>query len=389
MSSTAELSLQQNAIVSGFYSKLNRKHLPSLDGLRGVAALLVVFYHFGIEFGFHPPPGYLGVLIFFVLSGFLITWLLLKEADATGTVSLGGFYLRRSLRIFPAFYGFWIFSVGVRVIAHRTVAWGAAFASFFYVSNYYYSLVPRADTFLLHTWSLANEEQFYLLWPWIFRRAKRNLPKLSVFLGFVISLIWIYRPVLKFAFHAPRNYLQYAFDCRVDALFAGCLLSILLKRKVCDRFLTVVCARPWLSLVPVALLIADTQIGDRLGPVYSQIYGFPIEIACTVVLLVQLIAFSDSLLWRWINSRTAKFFGAISYSLYLYQNASFQYLPHPLRELVVNGPVWGKVLAGLILSIAVASLSYYLIEKVFLRLKDKISAPKPPKPNEPAALAAS
>lgn len=386
MSSTAELSLQQKTVVAEFYAKLNRKHLPSLDGLRGVAALLVVFYHFGMEFGYYPPPGYLGVLIFFVLSGFLITWLLLKEADATGTVSLGGFYLRRSLRIFPAFYGFWVFSVGVRVLAHRTVAWAAAFASFFYVSNYYYSLVPGADRFLLHTWSLANEEQFYLLWPWIFRRARRNLSKLTAFLGLIIALIWLYRPLLKFALHMPRNYLQYAFDCRVDALFAGCLLSILLKRKACDRFVAAVCARPSLSLLPVILLVADTQIGDRIGPVYSQIFGFPIEIACTVVLLVQLIAFSDSLLWSWINSRAAKFFGAISYSLYLYQNASFQYLPHPLRELVVNGPVWGKVVAGLILSIGVASLSYYLIEKVFLRLKDKISAPKP---KEPAALAAS
>jgi len=174
-------SSAESPVVDAFYAKLNRKHLPSLDGLRGIAALLVVFYHFGIEFGFHPPPGYLGVLIFFVLSGFLITWLLLKESSATGTVSLSGFYLRRSLRIFPAFYGFWLFSIGVRILGHRTIAWGAAIASFFYVSNYYYSLVPGADTFMLHTWSLANEEQFYLLWPWVFKRAHNNLSRITVF----------------------------------------------------------------------------------------------------------------------------------------------------------------------------------------------------------------
>ncbi|HLK05445.1 MAG TPA: acyltransferase [Candidatus Acidoferrum sp.] len=376
MEQTIGNSSAESPVVDAFYAKLNRKHLPSLDGLRGIAALLVVFYHFGIEFGFHPPPGYLGVLIFFVLSGFLITWLLLKESSATGTVSLSGFYLRRSLRIFPAFYGFWLFSIGVRILGHRTIAWGAAIASFFYVSNYYYSLVPGADTFMLHTWSLANEEQFYLLWPWVFKRAHNNLSRITVFLITAIALIWVYRPILKFLFHAPRNYLQYAFDCRVDALFAGCLLSILLKRKACDRFVATICGRTYFSLLPVFLLVADTQIGDRLGPLYSQIVGFPVEITCTVALLVQLIAFSESALWRWLNSRPAKFFGAISYSLYLYQNASFKFLPQPLRDIVVQGPIWGKVLGGLVLSIGVASLSYYVIEKFFLRLKDKLSIPK-------------
>ncbi|HSR06312.1 MAG TPA: acyltransferase, partial [Bryobacteraceae bacterium] len=84
-------------------ANLAKRHMPSLDGLRAIAAFLVVFYHAGVAWS----PGGLGVLTFFVLSGFLITWLLLKEEEQSGTISLKSFYIRRSLRIFPAFYAYW------------------------------------------------------------------------------------------------------------------------------------------------------------------------------------------------------------------------------------------------------------------------------------------
>jgi hypothetical protein len=97
---------------------LDRSHLPSLDGLRAIAAFLVVLYHC-----FLPAlPGGMGVLAFFVLSGFLITWLLLKEEERYGKVSLKLFYVRRSLRIFPAFYAYWLLLMGAHVIDRKQIA---------------------------------------------------------------------------------------------------------------------------------------------------------------------------------------------------------------------------------------------------------------------------
>ena len=106
--------------------------------------------------------------MFFVLSGFLITWLLLNEEKRWVNISLKLFYVRRSLRIFPAFYVFWFLVVGTGVIMGKRLAAGQAVSSLFYLTNYYQVLFGDPDTALSHTWSLAIEEQFYLLWPLAF-----------------------------------------------------------------------------------------------------------------------------------------------------------------------------------------------------------------------------
>src|SRR4029434_2724381 len=108
-------------------------HIPALDGLRAVAVLLVIFSHFGFAF----VPAIQGVMVFFVLSGFLITWLLLKEHDRRGTISLLSFYKHRTLRIFPAFYAYWLMMVALLIGTGRTVLWPHAWSALFYGSNYY------------------------------------------------------------------------------------------------------------------------------------------------------------------------------------------------------------------------------------------------------------
>src|ERR1700678_807442 len=129
----------QSRLPVPLHSGLSSGHIPSLDGLRAIAAFLVVFYHFG----FDSCPAGLGVLAFFVLSGFLITWLLLKEEERSGSISLKLFYIRRSLRIFPAYYVYWLISVGIFLV-HNLLHKNSLFhlfrhflpqavASFFYV----------------------------------------------------------------------------------------------------------------------------------------------------------------------------------------------------------------------------------------------------------------
>src|SRR5438093_1124683 len=136
-------------------------HLPALDGLRAVAVFTVIVYHFGIN----AVPGDLGVSAFFVLSGFLITWLLLREHAANGTVSLRRFYTRRVLRIFPAYYAF--LAVSFAIDSVRGQPWGSSLglSSLFYLVNYYNALNGHPVTSIAHAWSLGIEEQFYLLWP--------------------------------------------------------------------------------------------------------------------------------------------------------------------------------------------------------------------------------
>ena len=103
------------ALPAPLAAGLQKTHLPSLDGIRAIAVCLVVLYHLGIP----GVPGGMGVLIFFVLSGFLITWLLLKEEERFGYVSLKLFYARRTLRIFPAFYAYWFLIVGLWIVSSR------------------------------------------------------------------------------------------------------------------------------------------------------------------------------------------------------------------------------------------------------------------------------
>src|ERR1043166_1793047 len=108
--------------TSALRRSLSGGHLPALDGLRMVAVLLVVLYHFG----FQAVPGGHGVLAFFVISGFLITWLLLKEEDKYGAVSLKLFYIRRTLRVFPAFYAFWLMLTAALLLSRKPVVWPQA-----------------------------------------------------------------------------------------------------------------------------------------------------------------------------------------------------------------------------------------------------------------------
>ena len=139
---------------------LRRPEIPALHGIRALSAMAIVVYHLGYEWA----NGDYGVIWFFVLSGFLITHLLLKEQAKTGSISIKGFYIRRSLRILPAFYGYCALYILASIAIGRALQWPPIIASALYVNNYYAALHGRTNT-MGHLWSLAVEEQFYLLWP--------------------------------------------------------------------------------------------------------------------------------------------------------------------------------------------------------------------------------
>src|SRR5690242_8294288 len=243
-------SPRERNTFSQLQSRLRLPAIPALDGIRAICVFLVIFYHLGFERTLPFVPGPLGVLGFFVLSGFLITWLLLKEHEKSGSISLRGFYRRRALRIFPAFYVFWLLAVGSRLLAHGEgqLPWSQAFSAFFYVSNYFHAILHPSPDFILHTWSLSAEEQFYLLWPLTFLVFARKRRRLIAFLSLLIAAIWVHRIHLWIVAHAAY-YVTYAFDTRADALLVGCLLALVLKEGLADRLFGVICRPAWVPLV--------------------------------------------------------------------------------------------------------------------------------------------
>jgi peptidoglycan/LPS O-acetylase OafA/YrhL len=345
--------------------QLAQRRIPSLDGLRAVAVLLVIFNHLKVPY---VPEGR-GVLTFFVLSGFLITWILLNESALTGGISIKDFYLRRILRIFPAFYVFWILQVLGFLVMHGKPSASAIadyVSALFYVSNYRCATSYQAHQLIGHTWALSVEEQFYLLWPILFVALHKNLRRFTWVLIGLIAAVDLYRIVLFFGFHVRDRWLTYSFDSRVDHLLVGCLLAVLLKRGHLVRFWTFVTGR-WVSLLTLGLIVASIVLGRRYEFAYKYAVGFVADPLLTALLVVQVIAFAKTWPWAWLNWRTTRYVGQVSYSMFLYHGITNYVAVHLLaqRSKLIVAPV------AVLLAVALATTSYYLVEIRFLRLKAK------------------
>lgn len=350
------------------FVELRSKTIPGLDGIRGIAAVMVVLYHFG----FTRVPGGHGVLIFFVLSGFLITWILLAEYERTGTISFRGFYARRALRILPAFYAFMVVAVALLVFAHRRIVWTQVAAAALYGANYFNAVVPeeRRSGVLSHLWSLATEEQFYVVWPLCVAALARSARTLIVALAGAIVALWAYRGGLAYS-GADPEYIYNAFETRADALLVGCLAAVLVKRALLESFWSAVTRSPVAPLVTMSAFGVLTQ----LAPGYQVAWSLkaPVETVLAGIMIVQLAVVSArSPWWRWLNAPVMRFLGRMSYSVYLYQQIGAS--PHILPEY--PWPV--RLVVCLPLTLALAATSHYVIEKPFLRMKDRVAAQKRP-----------
>lgn len=342
--------------MSVLRERLARRTLPALAGVRAISAFVVVAYHFGVPY---VSAGF-GVLAFFVLSGFLITWLLVAEEAKTGTVSLRGFYLRRTLRIFPAFYVYWGLLTTLMILRHAAINWPQAWASFFYVGNYYQGLNGYPSSGYSHTWSLGIEEQFYLLWPITFLWCPARW-RVRLCAG-VIGAIWIYRIALHLS-GVNEAYIYTAFETRVDHLLVGCALALALRDPAWDGLwphLTTRVAR----FATVAALGLSLVAAYRFGIPYRNTTGFLVDPVLLAILFVQLFAFDD---WttRWLEARPLVFLGTISYSTYLYQQVMMYPIATALRTRQV--PEALTFIACALALYAAATLSYLLVERPVLR----------------------
>lgn len=348
--------------ITGLPEKLQeglaKREIPTLNGLRAIAVLFVILYHLGVT-----VPGGFGVLVFFVLSGFLITWLLLSEYQKTGDISLKNFYVRRTLRIFPAYYAYLFLLVGILLATRKAIIVPQAAAALLYVNNYYQAILGDPNTGFSHTWSLAIEEQFYLIWApsiVVLLRYRKVFPVLVT----AIVTICAYRLFLV-SINVHQGYIYEAFDTRADQLLIGCLLAWLLFKKQWIGLFRFVC-RPWVVAV-IVLTLAILNLAElRYGTTFRDTVAFTFEPSLVAILIPGLIHADGSVVYRTLQSALVSGIGRISYAMYLYQ----QLVIGPVDKMLREKPLIARVFAALFVTIAVALCSYYLVEKPFLRLRD-------------------
>lgn len=155
------------------------------------------------------------------------------------------------------------------------------------------------------------------------------------------------------------------FDTRLDHLMVGCLLAVVLKRGVLVSFWKAVCSNIYLPLLTGALLAGSIFLGGEFYDRYRDVFGFAVEPILFAVLVVQLIRFCSSLPWKWIEWPVLRYLGRISYSLYLYQQITL----YPVKRVLAAQPVVLQLAAAIMVTVIVATASYYLIERPFLKLK--------------------
>jgi peptidoglycan/LPS O-acetylase OafA/YrhL/4-amino-4-deoxy-L-arabinose transferase-like glycosyltransferase len=355
-------------------------HRPALDGLRGLAIALVVAQHLmswllpgrtNIVSG-----GIIGVDLFFVLSGFLITTLLLQERRQRGRVSLRAFYRRRALRLLPALWCLLAVHAVLSVILGQDhgVELRSTFGAFFYVSNLVQPLGGTVAPDLAHLWSLAVEEQFYLLWPAALVVLLRKRLPVAGLLAVGIGASAVLRAVLAARSTQPIPFSYITPWSRLDGLLLGAAVAWALHRGWRLRPAVAQAAAVG-GLVAIAALVRWGSIVDR----FMYTWGFVLAALASAALVVAVLD-ERSWLARVASWRPLAAAGRLSYSLYLWHLLAFSFA----ARLLGDQPALVRVAAGLGGALAVSVTSYRFVERPFLRIKD---APATPPAVEPAAPA--
>jgi peptidoglycan/LPS O-acetylase OafA/YrhL len=353
---------------------------PALDGLRGLAILLVLFTHLGAQPGPHwfwqtTQGGLVGVDVFFVLSGFLITSLLVSEWDRAGSISLPRFYMRRALRLLPALaLVIVVVAIGAfTVIPHvwrQPTLTGIPYA-LFYASDLRWLIsgaLPSHPGFMDPMWSLSVEEQFYLVWPSIlvlvlvFVPGARRTRAMQLALAGA-ALIGLHRALMFMHGGFMFDRLYVSPDTHTDGLLIGCALALVIERWRLPRAVL-----GGAGLTGLGIILAFALFFGPVSPVQPQLYmqydGFGLIAVASAFLIWSLIAGSAPRFLRaTMESSPMRFLGRISYALYLWN------LP-VLVTLRLHGVPW--ILADLIrtaVAVGAATASYYLVERHFLRIK--------------------
>lgn len=348
------------------------KRIYTLDGIRGYAVLMIMLAHLPVlekglgAFFFNSVPlllkfSYLGVDIFFVLSGFLISRILLKEKEM-GEMSFRRFYVRRALRIFPAYY------VCI-ILCGLLVSWNNLVPVIFYYNNYF-SAFHNENEVLAHSWTLAVEEHFYLVWPLLIYVLSRRSAKRVIF--FLLPGFAVLSGIIMFFFlreNVAAELLYKSTDTRILSLAAGSCLAfaepVLKNLRAGHRFILL---GSGIILYLLCIFIASPH--DRTLYAWSN-YLLLTPLSCIVVMLAISLEDTKTIFAGLLNNRVITYIGRISYGMYLYHLPVYYFSRTMPGKDVGVAP--GNAIVAIAGTILVASISYWLFERRFLKLKDRLS----------------
>jgi peptidoglycan/LPS O-acetylase OafA/YrhL len=344
-------------------------YLPALDGLRAVAVTAVVLYHLDVPWAI---GGFLGVDLFFVISGFLITTLLLREHDDEGRIGLRSFWVRRFRRLAPPM----VVMTAATILATRL--WGLpeqwssvrtdAVAALAYVANWRFVLAEQSyfdallgPSPLLHTWSLAVEEQWYLLWPvamiglvWLWRRGHRVLPLATITAAAVASAVWmgvLYQPT-------DPSRVYYGTDTRAQQLLVGAALAWLVHLRPGLGVIGARRATAWAGLGALALFVAiAATVGDEAAWLYHGGFLAVSVLAAGLVLVTSTERVAAPL--RWLESRAVRWVGLRSYGIYLWHWPVIVFVGTPMG---LDLPRWPLAGLQVVTTLVLAEASHRLVE---------------------------
>lgn len=339
--------------------------VPSLDGLRAVSILVVLLAHFVSSEIF---PGGVGVYVFFVISGFLITRLMFAEANKQGSVSLPAFYARRILRLYPVIIVYAAVVIGLKILSgspYNLIEPASALGYFTnYLYNYYYNHGIRPIMPFEVFWSLSIEEHFYILFPITFLLFRGYPVRLLVALaglctaclGLRLFMAWLHPEYVQtLVFYLCSQY-------RLDSIGFGVMVAAACEidqgRQILLRF-----ARPGYvgvaaSVILACLLIRDPWFRETLR--YSFL-GAAIAVLVSATLFAPRYRFAH---W-FLNSGPLRWIGRLSYSLYVWHEGVSSFLPVP------DMATWERAVIHSAAAFAVASISYYGVERPFLALRGR------------------
>jgi peptidoglycan/LPS O-acetylase OafA/YrhL len=372
----------------------NRVFFPNLNGIRFLAALVVIVHHVEMaKYWFGLPNiydssfvggvfGELGIILFFVLSGFLITYLLLEEHRRTGTIGIKAFYMRRILRIWPLYYLVVIFSLFILPNFHFFDIPGLSERindGFFLKSLAYMSFMPNLGytiyehiPYATQTWSVGVEEQFYLLWPVLMLYAVRKQKVLQVLIATVIIYLLVKTVVVAghIAYPASVPMLKswlfwdhFSIDCMA---LGGISAYLLFYRK--EKVLKILFNK-YLQ-ASLYIILALITVKGLMLPWYSK----EVFAIIFMVLILNLAANKNTIIS--LEYKPLNYLGKISYGLYMYHNFVLTLV---LKLFMLSGVVnVGSIGGGIIyhivslgLTIALSALSYEYFEKWFLGIKTR------------------